>query len=172
MARIGFGSDDANAEVKALAEQIRRERGGLGELYRALLNSPPVARGWLNMLTAIRQQCELSARYREIVIIRIAVLNGADYEKQSHIPHARKAGMSDAQIEALSDWRNATAQFDEVDRAVLAYTDAMTKDVQVSDAVFAEVRKRFDDRQLTELTATIAAYNLVSRFLIALQVGH
>ena len=172
MARIGFGSDDANAEVKALAEQIRRERGGLGELYRTLLNSPPVARGWLNLLTAIRQQCELSARYREVVIIRIAVLNGADYEKQSHIPHARKAGMSDAQIEALSDWRKATAQFDESDRAVLAYTDAMTKDVQVSDAVFAEVRKRFDDRQLTELTATIAAYNLVSRFLIALQVGH
>ena len=172
MARIGFGSDDANSEVKALAEQIRRERGGLGELYRTLLNSPPVARGWLNLLTAIRQQCELSDRYREIVIIRIAVLNGADYEKQSHIPHARKAGMSDAQIEALSDWRNAQAQFDESDRAVLAYTDAMTKDVQVSDAVFAEVRKRFDDRQLTELTATIAAYNLVSRFLIALQVGH
>jgi alkylhydroperoxidase family enzyme len=172
MARIGFGNDDANSEVKALAEQIRRERGGLGELYRTLLNSPPVARGWLNLLTAIRQQCELPDRYREIVIIRIAVLNGADYEKQSHIPHARKAGMSDAQIEALSDWRNAQAQFDEGDRAVLAYTDAMTKDVQVSDAVFAEVRKRFDDRQLTELTATIAAYNLVSRFLIALQVGH
>lgn len=172
MARIGFGSDDANSEVKALADQIRRERGGLGELYRTLLNSPPVARGWLNLLTAIRQQCELSDRYREIVIIRIAVLNGADYEKQSHIPHARKAGMSDAQIEALSDWRSAQAQFDEADRAVLAYTDAMTKDVQVSDAVFAEVRKRFDDRQLTELTATVAAYNLVSRFLIALEVGH
>ena len=80
--------------------------------------------------------------------------------------------MSDAQIEALSDWRSAQAQFDEADRAVLAYTDAMTKDVQVSDAVFAEVRKRFDDRQLTELTATVAAYNLVSRFLIALEVGH
>ena len=171
MARIGFGSDDANAEVKALAEQIRRERGGLGELYRTLLNSPPVAQGWLNLLTAIRQQCELSARYREIVIIRIAVINGADYEKQSHIPHARKAGMSDAQIEALSDWRSSKL-FDEGDRAVLAYTDAMTRDVQVSDAVFGDVRKRFDDRQITELTATIAAYNLVSRFLIALQVGH
>ena len=62
MARIGFGSDDANSEVKALADQIRRERGGLGELYRTLLNSPPVARGWLNLLTAIRQPCELSDR--------------------------------------------------------------------------------------------------------------
>ena len=171
MARIGFGNHEANAEVKALAEQIRRERGGLGELYRTLLNSPPVARGWLNLLTAIRQQCELSARYREIVIIRIAVINGADYEKQSHIPHARQAGMSDAQIEALDDWRKSTL-LDENDRAVLAYTDAMTRDVHVPDDVFAEVRKRFDDRQLTELTATIAAYNLVSRFLIALQVGH
>ena len=171
MARIGFGNHEANAEVKALAEQIHRERGGLGELYRTLLHSPPVARGWLSLLTAIRQQCELPARYREIVIIRIAVLNGADYEKQSHIPHAREAGLSDAQIEALSDWSSSTV-FGEDDRAVLAYTDAMTRDIQVSDAVFAAVRNRFDDRQLTELTATVAAYNLVSRFLIALRVGH
>lgn len=171
MARIGFGNEDASPEVKALAEQIRRERGWLGGLYRTLLNSPPVARGWLNLLTAIRQQCKLGDRHREIVIIRIAVLNGADYEKESHIPHARKAGLTEAQIEALSDWR-ACALFDEVDRAVLAYTDAMTQDIKVPDAIFAGVRKHFDDRELTELTATVAAYNLVSRFLIALEVGH
>jgi alkylhydroperoxidase family enzyme len=55
---------------------------------------------------------------------------------------------------------------------VLAYTDAMTRDVHVPDAVFDPLRPHFDTRELTELTVTIAAYNLVSRFLEAVQIDH
>lgn len=46
MARVPY-ADDQNAEVAELAAQIRRERGKMHNLYRMLLNSPPVARGWL-----------------------------------------------------------------------------------------------------------------------------
>ncbi|TXJ06144.1 MAG: carboxymuconolactone decarboxylase family protein, partial [Alicycliphilus sp.] len=56
------------------------------------------------------------------------------------------------------------------ERAVLAYTDAMTRQVQVSDEVFAFVAAHFEPRRLVELTATVAAYNMVSRFLEALQI--
>jgi alkylhydroperoxidase family enzyme len=48
----------------------------------------------------------------------------------------------------------------------------MTRDIQVPDELFAEVRRHFDTQDLVELTATIAGYNLVSRFLEAMQVGH
>jgi alkylhydroperoxidase family enzyme len=48
----------------------------------------------------------------------------------------------------------------------------MTRDVQVSDPVFASLRSHFDDRTLVELVATVAAYNMVSRFLEALRIGH
>jgi len=171
MARIGFGDENANSTVKALAQQIRQERGGIGDLYRILLHSPPVAQGWLNLLTAVRQRCELPGRYREIVIIRIAILNGARYEHESHIPHALKEGLTQSQVDALAHWQNSDA-FGEADRAVLAYTDAMTKEIQVNDSVFAAVRSHFDDRLLVELTVTIASYNLVSRFLEAFQIGH
>jgi alkylhydroperoxidase family enzyme len=54
---------------------------------------------------------------------------------------------------------------------LLAYTDAMTLDVQVPDHLFAEVKKIFSEREIVEITATIAAYNCVSRFLVALDVG-
>lgn len=47
----------------------------------------------------------------------------------------------------------------------------MTLDVQVPDAVFAELKKLFSEREVVEITATIAAYNCVSRFLVALDVG-
>ncbi len=74
----------------ALAEQIRAERGGrLLLLYRVLLNSPPVAMGWLKLFTALRQQTQMPGRLREIVILRIAALNKAEYEYEAHVPFAK-----------------------------------------------------------------------------------
>jgi len=171
MARIPYADPEQNEEVKALADQIRKERGQLHNLYKMLLNSPPVARGWLNLLTAVRQQCKLAGRVREIVIVRIAILNGADYEYDSHIPLALKEGITQEQVEGLRDWQSSKA-FDAKDRAVLGYTDSMTKDIHVPEEVFEPLKPHFDARELTELTATIAAYNLVSRFLEAVKIDH
>jgi alkylhydroperoxidase family enzyme len=56
--------------------------------------------------------------------------------------------------------------------AVLAYADSMTRDVHVPDDVFDRVREHLDERHVVELTATIAAYNSVSRFLEALHIDH
>ena len=172
MARISYADETADKEIAALAAQIRVERDGkIPNIYRMLLNSPPIAQGWLNLLTAIRHKSTLAGKYRELVIIRIAIINDADYERDIHIPIARKEGMSEGQIAAIADWERATV-FDDISRAVLAYTDAMTREVHVSDAVFDPIKKHFDPRTITELTATIAAYNLVSRFLEALQIDH
>jgi AhpD family alkylhydroperoxidase len=168
MARIPY-ADQGDPEAAALRAQIIAERGKLANLYRMLLNSPPVAQGWLDFLTAIRQKCTLSAQVRELSILRIAVINKADYEFVAHVPFAKQAGMSQQQIDANSGWEESTL-FSDADRAVLAYTDAMTRDVHVPDAVFDPIKRHFNPREVTELTATIAAYNLVSRFLEALEI--
>jgi alkylhydroperoxidase family enzyme len=135
-----------------------------------LLHSPTVAEGWHAFLTAIRQKSGLAARVRELVIMRIAVLNAAEYEFQAHLPFARAERVSEAQIEALRT--GDLGCFDERERAALAYAEAMTRTIRVPDDVFAAVRRTFDDREIVELTATVGAYNLVSRFLEALQVDH
>lgn len=168
MARIPYA--DANRpDVAALAARIKAERGGkLLNLYRMLLHSPPVAEGWLAFLTAIRQKSGLAARVRELVIMRVAVLNAAEYEFQAHLPFAREEGVTEAQVGGLRS--GDTALFDDRERAALAYTDAMTRTIRVPDEVFAAVRRHFDDREIVELTATVGAYNLVSRFLEAVQV--
>lgn len=172
MARIGYVDETNNPEAAPLAARIRNERGGkLLNLYKMLLNSPPVAEGWLTFLTAIRQKCNLPGRYRELAILRVAVLNDAPYEFAAHVPFAKKEGTTDTQIEALRA-PVIGADFDPVELAVLAYTDRMTRDIRVPDAVFDALRPHFAERELVELTATIAAYNLVSRFLEALQVDH
>lgn len=167
MARIPYATLD-QPDVAPVAARIKAERGKILNLYRMLLHSPPVADGWRTFLTSIRQQCSLSGRIRELVIMRVAVINGAEYEYHAHRPFAIKEGLTEAQLEALRSGR--LDAFDARERAVLDYTDSMTRQVHVPDPVFAGVRGHFNDREMVELTATVAAYNLVSRFLEALQV--
>lgn len=143
-------------------------RGKITPLYQILLNSLPVATGWEALLTAIRQKMGLDPALRELIILRVAVLNQADYEFQAHVPYARQAGVSDAKIEAVKAMDRAP--FDATEQAVLDYTDAMTREIRVDDALFARIKERFDPTARVEITATIAAYNMVSRFLIALDV--
>ena len=171
MARVAYIEEQDHPELAPLVARIKAERGKLLDLYKVLLHSPAVMEGWLGLFTAIRQKTKLAGRYRELAILRVAVLNGADYEYQAHVPFALKEGATPEQIAALKSWQ-VSPLFDAAERAVLAYTDTMTKQVQVPDELFAEVQKHFDTQDLVELTATIAGYNLVSRFLEAMQVHH
>lgn len=134
-----------------------------------LLHSPPVAQGWLDYLTAIRQKTSISGALRELIIMRVAILNRAPYEADQHAPIALQEGLSQAQLDALEHWHDSEL-FTDKQRAVLALTDEMTLTVQVSKEVFAAVREHFGPQQLVEITATIAAYNMVSRFLEAMQI--
>lgn len=168
MARIAY-ADSATPETQELAERIVAERGSLLDLYHMLLHSPPVAAGWLRYLTAIRHECTLPGAIRELVIVRIAIVNGASYEAAQHVPIALKEGVLQDQIDALPFWE-ISDHFNDRERAVLAYCDAMTRDIRVPDPVADAVRAFLSDRHLVELTATIAAYNMVSRFLEALKI--
>ena len=82
---------------------------------------------------------------------------------------ARAEGVSQAQIDAVGVWRDSPL-FDARARDVLAYAEAMTLQVQVPQTLFDAVRSHFDERELVELTATVASYNMVSRFLEALHI--
>jgi alkylhydroperoxidase family enzyme len=171
MARIPYPDVD-RPDIAPLVERIKRERGGrMLNLYRMLLHSPPLAEGWLAFFTAVRQKGILSGRLRELAILRIAVINGADYEFAAHVPFALGEGLAQAQLDALRAGR-APDGLTDADRAVLAYADAMTRQVRVPEEVFAEVRRALPERELVELTVTVAGYNCVSRFLEAIAVDH
>lgn len=166
MARLDYVA--AGGEV---ADRIRARRGGrLRPLDEMLLHSPPFADGWNSLLGAIRGNSTLPADVREATILRVAALNGADYEWSAHEPVAKDAGMTTEQIAALRAGADLTA-LDARQRVAIAYTDAMTEEVTVDDAVFGALGEYFDDQQVVELTVTVAAYNMVSRFLVALEVG-
>jgi AhpD family alkylhydroperoxidase len=168
MARIPY-ADCRSEAARPLAERIVAERGSILHLYQMLMHSPPVAEGWLHYLTAIRQKSSLPGALRELIIMRVALLNRAPYEADQHAPIALREGVPQAKLDALNQWESSLL-FDASERAVLAYTDAMTRQVQVGGDVFAAVSGLYPPQQLIEITATVAAYNMVSRFLEALQI--
>lgn len=172
--RINPVTPGSRPELAAIEANISAERGRVSLLYQVLLNSPSLAQGWEQLLTAVRNRSSLPADLREMVILRVAVLNRAPYEFEAHVPHALKAGMSQEKIDALHDMAipSKVGLFSEQERSVLALTDAMTRDIDVPDAVFESVKLRFNDQQMTDLVATVAAYNMVSRFLTAFKIGH
>lgn len=160
-------------ELAAIEASILAERGEFPLLYKVLLNSGPIASGWEKMLTAVRKQTTLPADLRELVILRVAVLNRASFEFDAHAPHAERAGVSGAKIEALRELPEVAAVFTDDERLVLDLTDTMTRQVDVPDTLMQRVCERFDARGVVELVATVAAYNMVSRFLVALNItGH
>src|SRR5690554_5661950 len=88
------------AELAELEATIKAERGGeIMVLYQALLNSPPIASGWEKMLTAVRNLTLVPADLRELIILRVAVINRASFEFDAHAPHATKAGVSNEKID-------------------------------------------------------------------------
>ena len=169
--RVAPVAPGTRADLASIEAAIAAERGQVSPLYQVLLNSAPLADGWRELLTAIRNRSSLPPALREMVILRVAILNRAPFEFDAHVPHAKAAGVSDAQLDALRAGVRG-AQFTALERAVIALTDAITRDVQVPDALFEPVRQHFDARALVELVATVAAYNMVSRFLEALRIGH
>jgi alkylhydroperoxidase family enzyme len=109
----------------------------------------------------------------ELAIVTIGALNKADYEYGQHEPEFLKAGGTKEQLGALADMAaaiNNSKLFDEAERATLALTYEMTRNIIVADDTMKRVRAILPHQQVVELAGTIAGYNMVSRFVVAIGI--
>jgi len=163
------------AEPVELVAAIRQRRGGsLLNLDRMLLHSPPLARGWNAFLGEVRTGLALAAQPLELVVSYVAVLNGAPYEYAHHAPLYLAAGGRQPVLDAMREGASAVAVdgLDTAERALLQLTLEMTRDIVVAPATRDAARTAIGgDRELVEVIGVIAAYNMVSRFLIATGVA-
>lgn len=172
MPRIPSITDD-RAGPPELVASIKARRGGqLAELDRLLLYSTPFATGWGLMMGRVRTELSLSPRLRELGMLGVAVLNQAEYEFHHHRQPFLDAGGTQAQLDALRRLPQIDATvFDATERAALQLTLEMTRDVKVADATFAALRNQLkNDTHLVELIGVVSSYNMVSRFLVALEL--
>jgi alkylhydroperoxidase family enzyme len=87
MARVPLIQEQDHPELAEVIEKYRSgRRGKLINMYRMLLNAPALAESWFNHSNTVRWKTSLDGRLREIVIIRMGHLTGAQYVLRQHVP--------------------------------------------------------------------------------------
>jgi alkylhydroperoxidase family enzyme len=168
MARVEYPNIDS-PDAQQMVEQIRQQRGGrFPNLFRMQLHNPAIADGWLRLGSAVRFKSELDDATRELAICMVARITGAEYEWRAHRRIALEHGYSEAALDGLLNWRSG--EFDAKQCAVLALAEELTRNVQVADDTFKQANDHLTPRQLVELVTTVSYYNMVSRFLVGLQI--
>src|SRR5262249_37533252 len=171
MARVSLIEPEQHPELEPIIAKIKSgRRGTVINVYKLLLHSPDIAETWLDLINKVRWKVDLEGRLREIIIIRVGYLNRCSYVVKQHVPLlAVPEGLTQEECNALADWR-ASKLFSARERAALAFADASTREVEVPDAVFEELRKHFNERQIVELTVLVGTYNMHTRMCQALKI--
>lgn len=169
-ARIAPWKDGDPAPAELLASiQARRPGNELIGIDRVLLKSFPLAQGWNELLRRVRADFILELEHRELIMLRVAALNGAKFEWDVHYPAYLEAGGTAEKAQALR-LLEVAADFSRVERALVRLTDQSTRLVRVEDSVIEELKALIGETKTVEAVATVGAYNMVSRFLVALNI--
>ena len=170
MARVQLiQQDQALPDVKEIYDRIEKNGARIINLYKSLAHNPRVLRNHLQLGNTLLSKTKLSPKLREMAILRIAKLTGSEYEWAQHYPVSLEAGLSKAQADAVSSWKDSTLFSDE-ECAVLRYTDEVSQQVKVADDTFATLKKYLDEQCILELTVAIGYWGMVARVLVPLQV--
>jgi alkylhydroperoxidase family enzyme len=162
-------NEEAPPQSRELFEKIEGNGATVLNLYRTLAHSPSTITSFIKLGNVLLNKAELSAKLRELAIMRIANLLGSEYEWTQHLPIALEVGVTKEQIDNVHQWEESTF-FDEKEQAVLRYTDTITLNVEVKDIIFEELQKYLNERQIVELTVSIGYWGLVAKVLVPLQI--
>ncbi|KAM0755409.1 alpha/beta-hydrolase [Meredithblackwellia eburnea MCA 4105] len=178
MPRIPYKNPAKGTSV--IGDAIRERRGarGLTPLDQTLLNAPEIANGWNTLLGAVRNRNSLPDDVREIMILRVAARNSATFEWIHHAHVGTDAGLTNVQLTIARDLHTPLplpsnpAPLTPILAAALRFADASTFSVNVPQSRVDDLKTYLkDDQQLLEATAVTATYNMVSRLLVAADVG-
>lgn len=139
-------------------------------IYRTLAHHVDLYNRWSPLGQILLNGSTISARHREMAMLRMGWLCQSPYEWSQHARIAKaSAGMTDAELRAIAADPTA-ATWSDTDRAVLKMADELRYDAIISDATWAELRKTYSDQQVMELLFTAAQYQLVSMALNTLGI--
>ncbi|MEA2349116.1 MAG: hypothetical protein QOG86_57 [Thermoleophilaceae bacterium] len=160
MARLPYADPDRSPEP------VRRALDAVPPLnvFRMVANAETAFRPWLAFGGALLSSLELDPVVRELAILRVARLSGAEYEWVQHVPIARAVGASDEQLAAVDRGDLEDGALGDAARAALGFTTEVVRNVRASDeALDALTKAGFSAREVVELLLVIGQYMLVAR---------
>jgi alkylhydroperoxidase family enzyme len=150
----------------ARAYPLTDDEGRLHGAFNALLLDPTVGEGvqHLGSLTRTIWTRFEQPRWREIAILVVAAAARSDIEWHSHVDLGRAAGLSDEEISAIREGREAPT-FDENELLMWRVTTALVSDKDLDDALFAAASEAFGHVLLMDLVVLVGYYELLARHL-------
>jgi AhpD family alkylhydroperoxidase len=141
------------------------------QIMQPRINITTVSPGALTAMLGLSSylyQCGLDAKLLNLVNLRVSQINGCAYCIDMHWKDLRAAGETEQRLYALDVWRESPS-YTERERAALAWAEAVTlvTDGHVTDEVFEEASRYFNDEQLANLTLSLVAINGWNRLNIS-----
>ena len=152
-------------------ELIELGRGGVAgapNIFTTLVRHRRLFRRW-SAFAGVLLTGTLPARDRELMILRTGWLCQAPYEWGQHVVIARREGITDDEIQRITEGPGA-AGWTPLEVALLTATDELHADACISDATWAVLAAAYTDEQLIEVPMVIGQYHLVSFTLNSLGV--
>ncbi len=162
MAYVSYlAKDEAAESVRPVFDQLQKTLGTVPNVFRALAHSPEVFTGFLALNDALGNT-QLDGVLRELAYMKTSQLNGCDYCMTHHRVLGKKAGIRDDQVRDLGHFEDSPA-FDDLQRDVLRYAEAVTRHIHAEPALMDRLRKSLSDREVIELAMTVGLANLTNR---------
>jgi len=155
----------------SFAESRRLHAAGLPivEMLQALALRPEILASFASFGAGVYPGGLLDRTLKEKVILRASLLNDCQFCTRSHESLMRQLGIAVDPIATVAD----DTVREEREQVALAYTDVVTRDSnRVDDALFARLRRHFDDAEIVELTYVIGLINMLNRFNNALGIRY
>ena len=157
-------------ELRAVFEPTRALSGErVFNIFTTLARHPDLLRRWMVFANHVLAKSTLGGRERELLILRIGWLCRAEYEWAQHVAIARLLAVTDEEIAAIQTGPDAPG-WSRHESALLRAVDELHADARISDATWAVLRERYDDKEMLDLVFTVGQYNLVSMVLNSLGV--
>jgi 4-carboxymuconolactone decarboxylase len=156
---------------RSLRRLTGRELAGMIEPIEMYAHVPGLLRGYAGLEQATAKLHRLDRRHRALAELKAATVVQCEYCIDMGSEVSRQWGLRDEELLALPSYRTSEL-FSELDKLVLDYATGMSRTpVEVTDELFASLRRHFDEAQLIELTHIVALENLRGRFNLGLGIG-
>jgi len=141
-------------------------------LTRLLVNSPGMARAFHGIGGYIRNKSALDSRLRELAILQVGWMEKSEYEFTHHVKIGKEFGVTDEDIQNLFLEKGKPSKLEPLAKAVLRGAREMVRELAMSDATFAEIKKELSNEHMTDLVLTIAFYCAVVRVLATMKMDN
>lgn len=142
--------------------------GPASNIFDTLVRHPGLFRKWLPFGGKLLSG-KLPPRDRELLILRTGWLCRSAYEWGQHVLIARSVGVTDEEIDRVVEGADAEG-WDQFDQTLLRAADELHDDGCISEATWAALSERYDQRQLIEVPMLVGHYHMVAFALNTLGV--